>query len=79
MPYLMNGTVEIHHQTPHKIEVRHDQFLGLEPDLLILHEIVIDQYISLNISGVPTLLVQIYCLEILHPRHIMDSPMCGDF
>ena len=56
----MNGTVEIHHQTPHKIEVRHDQFLGLEPDLLILHEIVIDQYISLNISGVPTLLVQIY-------------------
>ena len=75
----MNGTVEIHHQTPHKIEVRHDQFLGLEPDLLILHEIVIDQYISLNLSQVTTWLVQLYCLEILHPIHTMDRPMCDYF
>ena len=26
---LINGTVEIHHQTPHEIEVRHDQLLDL--------------------------------------------------
>ena len=47
MPSLMNGNVEIHHQTPHEIEVRHDQFLGLEIDLMILHEMVSDQDISL--------------------------------
>ena len=70
---------KIHHQNQHKIEVRHDKFLGLESELLILHEMVSDQYISLHMSGVTTWLVQIYLLKILHPRHKMDSPMCGDF
>ena len=37
VPSLMNRTVEIHNQTPHEIEVRHDQLLGLEPELLILN------------------------------------------
>ena len=57
----------------------HDQLLGLEPGLLILHEMVSDQYISLNVSGVPTWVVQIYCFKILHLRHKLDIPMCGDF
>ena len=62
MHSLMNVTVGIHHQTPHEIEVRNNQFLGLEAGLLILLEMVSEQYISVNMSGVPTLLVQIYCL-----------------
>ena len=55
-----------HHQKPHEIEVRHEQFLGSEPDLLILR-------------GVPTWVVQLCCLVKLNPRHKLDSPMCGDF
>ena len=31
MTSLMNGTVKIHHQTPHEIEVRREQLVGLEP------------------------------------------------
>ena len=79
MPYLVNGAVEIHHQIPHEIDLIHDQFLGLEPELLILHEMVSVLDISLHVSRVPTLLVQIYCLAILHLRHNLDSSMCGDF
>ena len=79
VPFLMNGTVEIHNQTPHKIRVRRDQFLDLESEILILHEIVIYQYISLQESWVPTLLFQIYWLIFLHPRHKLDRPMCADF
>ena len=75
----MNGTVEIHHQIPHEIEVRHDQFLDLEPEVLILHEMVSNQDISLHMRRVTTRLVQIYCLEIFHPRNILNSPMCGSF
>ena len=70
---------KIHNQTPHKIRVRRDQFLDLESEILILHEIVIYQYISLQESGVPTLLFQIYWLIFLHPRHKLDRPMCADF
>ena len=55
----MNGTVEIHHQTPHEMEVRHDQLLGLEPDLLTLHVMVLDQDIYLHINGIPTWVVQV--------------------
>ena len=39
---LIDGTVEIHHQTPHEIEVRHNQLLGLEPELLIMNEMMSD-------------------------------------
>ena len=49
VPSLMNETVEIHHQTPHKIEL-----LGLGPYLLILHEMVSVQDIYLQMSRVPT-------------------------
>ena len=70
---------EIHHQTPHEIEVIHDQLLGLEQGLLILHEMVSDQDRSLHMSGVPPWVVQIYCLAILHPRYKLDIPMCGYF
>ena len=41
-----------HSQTPHGIEVRHDQPLGSEPEPLILHEIVSDQDISLQVHMV---------------------------
>ena len=44
---LMNGNMEIHHQKPHEIEVRHDQLLGLEPEPLIMYDIVSDQDRSL--------------------------------
>ena len=50
---------KIHHQTPYEIEVRHDQLLGLEPDLLILNEMVSDQYISSNMSWVHTWVVHL--------------------
>ena len=70
---------KIHHQTPHEIEVRHDQLMGLEPGILILHEMVSDQNISLHVSGVTTWVVHIYCLEILHPRHKLEIPMCDYF
>ena len=45
---------KINHQTPHDIELRHDQLLGLELELLILHKMVSDQERSLHISEVPT-------------------------
>ena len=70
---------KIHHQTPHEIEVRHDQLMGLEPGLLIIHEMVSDQDRPLQVIEVPTWAVQIYRLEILHPRHKLDIPTCGDF
>ena len=70
---------KIHHQTTHEIEVIHEQFLGLELEILILHEMMSDQDISLNVSGVNTWVVQICCLVIFHPRHKLDSPICGDF
>ena len=46
--------------TAHKIEVRHNQLLGLEPELLILNEIVSDQDRSLHVSGVTTWVVGLY-------------------
>ena len=70
---------KIHNQTPHEIEVRHEKLLGLELELLIMHEMVSYQDKSLHMIGVTTWAVQIYCLEILHPRHKLDRPMCGDF
>ena len=44
---------ETHHQTPHEIEVRYDQFLGLGQELLILHEILSVKDISMHVIGVP--------------------------
>ena len=79
LPSIMNGIVGIHHQKPHEIQVRNDQLLGLEAGLLILLEIVSDKDRSVHMSGFLTWLVQIYCLEILHPRYKLDIPMCGDF
>ena len=79
VPSFMNGNVENYHQTPHEIEVIHDQFLGLEPGLLILHEMLSDQDIILQVIGVPTWVVQICYLAILHPLHKLDIPICGDF
>ena len=70
---------KIHHQTPHEIEAVHDQFMGLESDLLILHEMVSVQDISLHVIRITTLVFHICLLEILHPRHKLDSTMCGDF
>ena len=52
--------LKFHHQTPHEIEVRHDQLMGLEPEIPILHEMISDQDISLRMSGVTTWLVHIY-------------------
>ena len=51
---------KIHHQTPHAIEVRHDQLMDLEPEMLIIYEIVSDQDISLHMSGVTTRVVHLY-------------------
>ena len=79
MASLVNGTVEIHHQAPHEIEVKHDKLLGLEPELLIMHEMVSVQDIYLHLSDVTTWVVQLYCLAILHLRNKLESPMCGDF
>ena len=76
---LMNGTGKIHHQTLHETEVRHDQLLGLELEILILHEMVADQDRSLHVSGVPTWLVHLCGLKIFDPIHKLDSPMCGEF
>ena len=70
---------KIHHQIPHEIEAKHEQFLGLEPELLIMHEMVRHQDISLHMSRVTNRVVQIYFLVILHPRHKLDSSMCGDY
>ena len=74
----MNRTVEIHHQKPRGIAVRHDQFLGLGPELLILHEMVSIPDIFLHTIVDTTWLGQIYCLEILHPKHKPDIPMRVD-
>ena len=70
---------KIHHQTTHVIEVRHDQFMGLEPEILILHEILINRDKSLHVIRVPTWLFQLCFIAILHPRHKLYSPMGGDF
>ena len=68
-----------HHRTPHKIEMRHDQLLGLEPELQILHEMVIDQDLPLRVIRVATWLVHRHLLAILYIKHKLYSPMCGDF
>ena len=70
---------KIHHQTPHEIEVINDQFLGLEPEQLIIHGIISVQDRSLHMSGVNCWVVQIYCLAIFHLIQKENSPMCGDF
>ena len=44
---------KIHHQTPHKVEVIHDQLMGLGPEPSILHEIASNQDRSLNVIGSP--------------------------
>ena len=54
LPSLVTVTVVIHHQTTHENEVRHEQFLGLGPDILILHEMMIFHDRSLHMSGVLT-------------------------
>ena len=71
--------MEIHHQKPHEIKVRQDQFLGLEPELLILHEILIDQDRYLRVIKVTNWAVQIYYLKIFHPIHKLDIPVCRYF
>ena len=55
---------KIYHQTQHEIEVRHDQLMGVEPDLLILHEMVSYQDRYLHVSGVTNWAVQIYCIAL---------------
>ena len=45
---------KIHYLTPHEIEVIHDQLLGLGQDLMIFHEMVIVQDISMHVIRVPT-------------------------
>ena len=67
------------HQIPHGLEVTHDQFLGLEPEPLILHEMVSYQDIPLHVRWVSTCLRHLCCLVTFHPRHKLDSPICGDF
>ena len=47
VPSIMNKNVEINNKKPHEIEVRHDQLLGLEPEPLIMYDIVSDQDRSL--------------------------------
>ena len=63
----------MHHQTPHEIQVRHDQLMGLETELLIHNEMVSDQDRSLHMIRVTNWLFQLYCLVILHPRHKLVS------
>ena len=70
---------KISHQKPLEIEVRYEQLLGLEPELLILRVMVGEKDRSLHVSRIPTWLVQLYLLEILHPRHKLYIPMCGYF
>ena len=59
VPSFMNKTEENHHQTPNKIEARHEKLLGLEPGLLILNEMVIYQDISLHVIGFTTWVVEL--------------------
>ena len=54
-------------------------FLSLEPELLILHETVSDQDRYIHVTGVPTRVVHLYCLAILHLIYKVDIPLCGDF
>ena len=79
VPFIINRTVEIHHQTPHEIEVKHDQLLDLEPDLLIMYKMISDQDRSLHVSRVLTWVVQIYFPAIFNTNNKLDSPMCDDF
>ena len=58
-----------------KIEVRHEKLLGLELELLILHEMVSDKYRLMHMSGVLTWVFHIFSLEILHPIHKLDIPV----
>ena len=48
------GTWINHIQTQHEIDMRRDQFWGYAPELPILHEMLIYQGISINLSDVPT-------------------------
>ena len=70
---------KIHHQTPHDIEVRHDQLLVLEPELLIMHKIMSDQDRSLRVIVVTTWVLQLYFPAIFNRIHKLDSRMCGGF
>ena len=51
----------------------------LEPDIMILHRMVSEKDIYLNVSRVNNWEIQISCLAISHPRHKMYIPMCGYF
>ena len=73
------GLCKVHHQTPHEIDVRYAQLLGLELELLILNGIVSDQDRSLYVIKFPTWVFHIYSLKILHPGHKLGSYMCADF
>ena len=70
---------KIHHQTPHKIEVLHEQLLVLEPELMILLKMLSYQDISLHVIRDPAWLVQIFCPTILNTGNTLEIPMCGDF
>ena len=70
---------KMNNQIPHKIKARHDQFPGLQPEILILHEMVSDQDRSLHMIRVPTWVVQLYCLEILYQRHKYAYPCVAIF
>ena len=50
---------KIHHQIPHEIVVIHDQLLGLEAEIMVLHEMVSDQDRSLHMYRVTTWVVQL--------------------
>ena len=63
LPYLMNGNLENSLSNTNEIEVRRDQFLGLEPKLLILYDILNGQYIYLHVSRVPTCVLKLYCFQ----------------
>ena len=79
VPSLMNGTLESSssNTTWNWVETRSVAVLELE--LLIMHKIVSDQYRFLHMSGVPTWIFQLDCLEILHPRNKLEIPMCVFF
>ena len=73
------GLCKTHHQKTHEIEVIHDQVLGLEPELPILNEMASVKDRSLHVRGVPNWIFQLYFLTILHQRHKLDRPICGEF
>ena len=70
---------KFYHKKSHEIEVRNGQLLGFELELFILHEMVSDQDISLNMSGFITWFLQIFCFVMLYPRHKLDRLMGGNF